>query len=149
MSSYFARFSWPVCVGLVRVPSSQISCEDSALAFRFRLDCSLQPTCRRCTGSGRSATHRPVVECTCMGRSRTCGSQVVRCRSRTSGTTSSVLVLIRIGFSSINIRGEIPPPSSRSLPIGTRCHEDFRQRCENRVERKKSRRCNVHLTRVR
>ena len=35
------------------------------------------------------------------------------------------------------------------LTTDYRCHEDFQQQCENRVERTKTRRCNVHLTRVR
>ena len=35
-SSDFALFAYPVCVGLVRIPSSQISREESGLAFWFR-----------------------------------------------------------------------------------------------------------------
>ena len=54
-----------------------------------------------------------------MGQSRTGGNQAAGCRSQTSSTTSSVLILSHRGFSSIDIGGEISPLSQRSLPVGT------------------------------
>ena len=54
-----------------------------------------------------------------MGRSRTGGNQPARCRSQTSGTTSSNLVLNHRGFSSVDIRGVIPLTSSTRLSVGT------------------------------
>ena len=54
-----------------------------------------------------------------MGLSLTGGNQAAGCRSKSSGTTSSALVLSHRGFSSVNIRGEISPKLPRSLLVGT------------------------------
>ena len=70
---------------------------DRTLSGFVVIQISGEPPCsvhvRRHIGSDRSETRRPIVEYTCMGRSWTGGNQAGRCRSQTSGTTSSALVL--------------------------------------------------------
>ena len=118
LSSDCTLSAYPIFVGLVRVPALQIFHEGSALISRFRLHCSLQSACHRHTRSDRSGTRPSVSKNISLGRSRNSCSQVGRCRSETSSITSSALVLSHRGFSSVDIGGEISPPSPWSCRLG-------------------------------
>ena len=69
-SSYLALSSCLEYVGLLRVPSSRVSCEVAALISRFQLYRGLQWACHPHKGLGKSRTLWIFPLRACMGRSR-------------------------------------------------------------------------------